>query len=210
MKLSAAALNCLSNFSFLKGASHAEDLVAQAHKLGYAAIAITDECSVSGMVRAHVAAREHGMRLICGAGFAVHDCPALEALLLLAPDREAWGDLCELITRARRRSAKGGYRLELADLSGVPGCLAIALPHTLHAAIDAAIARIGALFPARAWLGAALAYGPDDRGKRDRLVALGERHALPVTLCERILFAVREDKPLHDVLTAVRLKKPVA
>ena len=84
MKISCVALNCLTNFSFLQGASHAEQLVARAAELGYSAIAVTDECSMSGMVRAHIAARECGLKLIVGAEFALHDAPGVERLLLLA------------------------------------------------------------------------------------------------------------------------------
>ena len=107
MKLSCALLHCLSNFSFLRGASHAEHLVARAAELGYSAIAITDECSVSGVVRAHVEAKDRKIKLIIGAEFAVHDAPAIDRLILLAKNRNGYGDLSELITLTRSRSPKG-------------------------------------------------------------------------------------------------------
>ncbi|MBL8525545.1 MAG: PHP domain-containing protein, partial [Betaproteobacteria bacterium] len=78
MKLSYAALHCLSNFTFLRGASHARKLVERAASLGYRAIAITDECSVSGAVRAHLAAEQRKLKLLVGAEFAVHDSPAMD------------------------------------------------------------------------------------------------------------------------------------
>src|SRR5574341_631630 len=103
-----AELHCVSNFSFLRGASHPEELVARAQELGYAALAITDECSLAGIVRAHVAAKEHQLKLIAGAEFRLADGPRL---VLLATDRESYGDLAALITRGRRAAEKGSYRL---------------------------------------------------------------------------------------------------
>ena len=67
--MSYAELHCISNFSFLRGASHPEELVAEAARQGYRALAITDECSLAGVVKAHVAAREHGLHLIVGSAF---------------------------------------------------------------------------------------------------------------------------------------------
>ena len=96
-----AELHCLSNFTFLRGASHAEELVTQASKLGYAALAITDECSVAGVVRAHVAAKDTGLKLIIGSEFTLHDGLRL---VLLVENLNGYGNLCELITLARRRA----------------------------------------------------------------------------------------------------------
>ena len=79
-----AELHCLSNFTFLRGASHAEELVARAHELGYAALAITDECSLAGIVRAHVAAKECGLKLIVGSEIRFSDGPCV---VLLATNR---------------------------------------------------------------------------------------------------------------------------
>ncbi len=210
MKLSTALLHCLSNFSFLRGASHAENLVARAAELGYSAIAITDECSVSGVVRAHVEAKERKLKLIIGAEFIVHDATAVARLILLAKNREGYGDLSELITLARSRSPKGEYQLFIDDLSQLKNGIAIIVPRPMHADAKANISAIAAHIPAACWLGAALDYGPDDEGKLTALEALAKTCNLPLTACEKILFANREDKPLQDVLTAVRLKKPVA
>ena len=111
-----AELHCLSNFSFLRGASRPEELVERAAKLGYAALAITDECSVAGVVRAHVAAREHGLKLIVGAEFRLED--GLRCVLL-ARDRAGYGRLCRLITRGRRAAKKGEYRLCRRDFEEI-------------------------------------------------------------------------------------------
>src|SRR6056297_4113018 len=91
-----AELHCISNFTFLRGASHPAELVHQAAALGYAALALTDECSVAGVVRAWEAAREHGLKLIIGSEFRLDDGLRL---VLLATDREGYGHLCRLITR---------------------------------------------------------------------------------------------------------------
>ncbi|MEY2825116.1 MAG: hypothetical protein RLZ64_1654, partial [Pseudomonadota bacterium] len=97
-----AELQCASNFSFLRGASHPEQLVARAAELGYSAIAITDECSVAGVVRAHSEAKRQGLALIIGSQFRVIDATgAVLRLVALAMNRDGYGNLCELITLAR-------------------------------------------------------------------------------------------------------------
>lgn len=211
MKLSYAALHCLSNFTFLRGASHAKKLVERAASLGYRAIAITDECSVSGAVRAHLAAMERKLKLLVGAEFAVHDAPAIDRVILLARNRNGYGDLCELITLARQRASKGQYRLYLNDLHGVSkDCLAIIVPQPLHADFESCIATVAAWFASTCWLGAALMYGPDDEGLLDWLETFSERHGVPLVACDSVLYAEREDRQLQDVLTAIRFKCPVA
>ena len=112
--MSYAELHCLTNFSFLRGASHPEELVARAHELGYAALAITDECSLAGVVRAHVEAKKWSMPLIIGAEFRLDDGLRF---VLLATERASYGNLSALITRARRNAAKGSYRLTRSDLA---------------------------------------------------------------------------------------------
>ncbi|MGV3591961.1 MAG: PHP domain-containing protein, partial [Gammaproteobacteria bacterium] len=101
MLLQYAELHCLTNFTFLRGASHPDELVTRASELGYAALAITDECSVAGVVRAHVKAKETGLKLIIGSEFTLDDGLRL---VLLAENIEGYGNLCELITLARRRA----------------------------------------------------------------------------------------------------------
>src|SRR3954469_23607221 len=124
-----AELHCLSNFTFLRGASRPEELVERAAELGYTALAITDECSLAGVVRAHVAAKEYKLKLIVGAEFRLADGPQL---VLLAASRESYGDLAQLITTARRRSAKGEYHLEWSDVDcGAGDCLVLWIPDQL-------------------------------------------------------------------------------
>src|SRR4051812_26888040 len=108
-----AELHCLSNFTFLRGASHPEELVERAAALGYSALALTDECSVAGTVRAHAAAKRCGLKLIVGAEIR---CADGLKLVVLGTSREAYGNLCALLTRGRMRMQKGGYRLERSEL----------------------------------------------------------------------------------------------
>ena len=108
-----AELHCLSSFSFLRGASQPRELATRAVELGYAALAITDECSMAGVVRAHTALRDTPTRLIVGSELRLSEGPLLVAL---ANDRQGYGSLCRLITRARRQAPKGEYRLSSSDL----------------------------------------------------------------------------------------------
>mgnify|MGYP002041224197 FL=1 len=136
-----AELQCQSNFSFLQGASHPEELAARAAELGYAALALTDECSLAGVVRAHMEAKAQKLPLIIGATFQLRAAPdaAPLGLTLLAQTREGYGNLSELITLARTRAPKGEYRLAPEDLTDppegyahlrqLPECLALSLIH---------------------------------------------------------------------------------
>ena len=135
-----AELHCRSNFTFLTGASHPGELVQRARELGYAGLALTDECSVAGVVRAHAEMRnwpEHerrAFRFIVGSEFDVQgQAPASGCrIVLLARNRDGYGNLCELITLGRLRCGKGSYRIttsdldapeaDLAHLRGMPDC----------------------------------------------------------------------------------------
>ena len=108
-----AELHCLSNFTFLRGASHPEELVEQASRLGYSALALTDECSLAGIVRAHTTAKDLDLKLIVGAEFTLSDGLRL---VILASDRESYGDLSALISISRLNAAKGDYCLSREDL----------------------------------------------------------------------------------------------
>jgi error-prone DNA polymerase len=111
-----AELHAKSNFSFLEGASHPEELVDRAAELGYAAVAVTDRNSLAGVVRAHVAAKQLGMKLVIGAEITPDDAPSL---VLWPTDRAAYGRLARLITLGRRRAEKGECRLTLDDIAGL-------------------------------------------------------------------------------------------
>src|ERR1700761_5995356 len=110
--MSYAELLCVSNFTFQRGASHARELIYRAKALGYKAIAIVDECTLAGVVRAHEAALEAQIQLIIGSSFRF---PEGDRLVLLAPNHDAYSQICELITQGRRRTTKGQYDLARED-----------------------------------------------------------------------------------------------
>lgn len=206
-----AELHCLSNFTFLRGASHPHELVERAHRCGYSALAITDECSVAGIVRAHEAFNrlecEAGRRpkLIVGSEITLDD--GLK-LVLLATDREGYGQLCALITQGRRRAPKGSYRLTRGDLrDGLPGCLALLIPGAQPDIGEACF--VAGHFPGRAWIVVELFCGPDDGARLACLCELGRRAGLPLTAAGDVHMHVRSRRPLQDVLTAIRLGIPV-
>jgi error-prone DNA polymerase len=197
-----AELHALSNFTFLRGASHPEELVERADELGYAALALTDECSLAGVVRAHVAARDRPLKLLIGSELALEDGPRL---VLIATDRAAYGGLVALLTRGRRAAPKGRYRLTRADLEAqaLPGCLALWLP---GAAADAAEGGwVRERFGSDAWLAVELMNGGRDRERLAELEQLGRRLGLARVASGDVHQHRRERQRLQDVLTAVRL-----
>ena len=119
-----AELHCCSSFSFLKGASFPEELVERAASLGYTALAITDECSMAGVVRAHAEAKKAGLHLLIGSEFILEDGLRL---VCLAMNRNGYGNLCELITLARQRAEKGTYRISREDFESCPDAPHLAL-----------------------------------------------------------------------------------
>ena len=202
-----AELHCLSNFSFLRGASHAEELVGQAVKLGYSALAITDECSLAGIVRAHVAAKEKNFKLIVGSEFLLQD--GLK-LVLLAPHRKAYAALCSLITTGRRRMRKGAYALSREDLETHPqaGLLALMAAGENPSLDDALWMR--ERFQNGGWLAAELHCGPNDLGKLKRLEDISRRSGLPLAAAGDVHMHARSRRRLQDALTAIRLGSTVA
>jgi len=218
-----AELACQSNFSFLQGASHPEELVEHAARLGYAALAITDECSLAGVVRAHTEALKHKLPLIIGASFALHGplAPAATAgappvrLVLLAQTRAGYGHLSELITLGRTRAPKGEYRLAPADLAALrhlPECLAILTPdYGLPAERIAEQARwLARAFPRRAWVGLTLLHRSRDDLHRAAVEWAAREASLPVAAVGQVQMHVRSRKPLHDTLAAIRTGRSVA
>ena len=200
-----AELHCLSNFSFLRGASHAEELVAQARALGYSALAITDECSFAGVVRAHLAAREAGLKLLIGSELVLTD--GLK-LILLAQNRAGYGNLSAIITLARRRTGKGHYRLTRGDLArGIADCLALWVARA-DASLDDACWLAGA-FPQRCWIAFERHLQADDNERLTALRALSAASGLPLLACGDVHMHVRGRRPLQDLLTALRLKTAV-
>ncbi|BAL95149.1 error-prone DNA polymerase [Rubrivivax gelatinosus] len=212
-----AELRCVSNFSFLQGASLPEELVERAQQLGYAALALTDECSMAGMVRAHVAAKKIGLKLLVGAQFQVQPGsePSLPAfhLVALACDLNGYGNLCQFITRLRRRSDKGTYRLAVEDFDAaeLADCVVIAATER-SAGDEQLLALAGWLlthFIGRCWLGVELLRQLDDEVWLLRLRQASELSAIPLVATGDVHFHVRSRKPLQDVMTSTRVGKPL-
>ena len=205
-----AELHALSNFSFLRGASHPEELDAQAKHLNYRALALTDECSLAGVVRAHVAAKQCELPLIIGAELICVDALKLVAL---ATDRASYGALSRLITRARRGGVKGRYVLERRDLeNALEGCLILWLPQTDKALLprQAADGRwLRERFAGRLWLGIELLTGGSDAKRLALLQALGAALELPRVAAGDVHLHRRSRRALQDVLTAIRLGIPL-
>jgi len=204
--MSYAELHCLSNFTFLRGASYPEELVERAHALGYRALAITDECSLSGVVRAHQKAVELGLQLIIGSEVRLDDGLCL---VLLATNRAGYGQLCRLITRGRRDAGKGDYQLHRSDLEGsVPDCLAL-LPLRLDETNES-VAWLAKTFAGRAWLAAELLRDGYDARRLQRSGELADTYRLPRLASGDVHMHVRGRRALQDLLTAIRLNTPVA
>ena len=205
-------LHCLSNFSFLRGASHPEELVARAAALGYSALAITDECSFAGSVRAHLAARDISLKLIHGIQIILSDGMCL---VLLAENRAGYGNLSALATLGRRRAGKGRYLLSRNDLAGwdgggIPDCLAILLPDSekVDAGGTAQLEDEGRWlaehFPGRAWIAWERHLHPADTVRLARLEALSRRLRLPLVAAGDVHMHRRSRRALQDTLTALR------
>ncbi len=200
-----AELHCISNFTFLRGASHPEELVRRAHALGYAALALTDECSLAGIVRAHVAARECGLKLLIGTEVVIDDHMRL---VLLATNRESYGHMSMLISRGRRRSAKGSYHLTREDLElNLDHCLALLLPGDPPNEADARF--VACRFARHAWIAVELLHGANDPDRLQSLQVLGMRCGLPLLAAGDVYMHARSRKPLQDTLTAIRLRTPL-
>jgi error-prone DNA polymerase len=193
-------LHCLTNFSFLTGASHADELVQRAVELGYHALAVTDHDSIAGIVRAHSAAKEFGLHLIVGAQLNLLDAPPV---VVWIPDRASYGRLCRLLTVGRRRAEKGSCELYFADLAAhAAGMLAgIVADDPPPESLD----RYRELFGERAYLLAHLHHGPDDQRKLQRLKQQSRDHHLPLVAAGNVHYHAPERLLLHDVLTAIRL-----
>ena len=208
-----AELRCLSNFSFLRGASHPEELVERAAELGYRALALVDECSLAGVVRAHVAAKKHQLPLLIGSQFQV-DCGAPFTFVVLACNLNGYGNLCEFITRLRRASPKKGtYRLTIdqIDADALADCVVIAVPDIAsdQSQMDTIARWLLWHFRGRCWLGVEQLCRFDDEMRLHRLRQSSELTAVPLVAVGDVRMHVRSRKPLHDVLTAIRIGKPL-
>src|SRR6478752_1980467 len=209
-----AELHCLSNFSFLRGASHPEELVERAASQGYAALALTDECTLAGAVRAHLAARDAGLPLVLGSEFTLAEGTKL---VLLATDRASYGNLCQLITRGRRRAVKGTYRLTRDDVAELASaCLALWMPMLdlrapgVGAALQCEAGFMRDAFDERGWIGVELLAQAGDAVRLAHCTAFSKASGLPLVAAGDAQMHVRARRALQDTLTAIRLKTPLA
>ena len=197
-----AELHCQTNFSFLEGASHPDELAVRAGELGYAALAITDRNSLAGVVRAHGAAKQIGLKLLIGAEIHSTDtCP----VVLLATDRAAYGRLSRLITLGRRNAPKGECHFTFDDIAtyaeGLLACVIEQHPDVF---------RFRELFADRCYLLSELHFGSDDEKQLDQAIRLAKKAKVPLVAAGGVRFHDPARRPLADVLTAIRAGCTVA
>lgn len=203
-----AELHCLSCYSFLRSASHPHELVERAAALGYSALAITDECSFAGIVKAHVAAKELGLQLIIGSELVLEEGLHLVALV---PSRAAYSELSGLISMARRRSPKGEYRVALRDvIFHLKRCLLIWLPCSDDEHNYAYGLQLKRLCKERLWLGVSHLLGNNEVQRYLALQSLAQELAIPMVACGDVRMHVATRKPLHDVFTALHHNTSIA
>ncbi len=232
-----AELQAITNFSFLSGASHGEELVARAKALGIEAIGVADRNTLAGAVRAHIAAKSEGLRLIVGARLDLEDAPSL---ICYPTDRSAYGRLCRLLSLGQGRAKKGQCSLRLADVAEhAEGQIFIALApddwdwrETARASASGQIVRFNAaseqnealppqtfetslarikaaLSPAPLYLAASHRYRGDDRARIAALAAIAERSGAPLVATNDVIYHAPHRRPLQDVLTCVREKTTI-
>ncbi|MCY0093309.1 error-prone DNA polymerase [Hoeflea ulvae] len=207
-----AELAAASNFSFLRGASHAEELVVQASRLGLGGIAITDRNSLAGVVRGHMAAKEAGLAYAPGCRLVFRD--TTPDILVWPEDRAAYAHLCELLTTGKRRAPKGECHLTLEDLlaHGQGLLMAVVAPAAMAGLqlLDPVLERLRAAFPDHLHLALSRSYGSTDQRRMARLARLAQAHDLPLVAIGDVLYHAPERRPLQDVLTCIREGKTLA
>ncbi|MBS0377612.1 MAG: error-prone DNA polymerase [Proteobacteria bacterium] len=201
-----AELHCLSNFTFLRGASHAHELIERAVALGYQGLALTDECSMAGVVRAHMAARKRPLQLIIGTELRL-TCGL--KLVALARDRHGYARLCRLITRGRRAGQKGHYRLQRADLEecAPERCFLLWVPG--EDPREEELAWLAGRFAPDVRIAVELLCSGQDAPRLGQLATLGARHGVPLIAAGDVHMHVRARRRLQDALTAIRLGVPI-
>jgi error-prone DNA polymerase len=204
--ISSAVLGCYSNFTFLTGASHPSEMVASAAALGWQAIGIADVNSLAGIVRAHIAARDHGIRLVVGARLRPVDGPDLIAHPL---DRTGYESLSVLLSEANMRGSKAAPVLYVADLARLSTGVAVLVMPPLHPQLDyqAQLGQIKQLVKGPLYAGAALYRDGADEARIDLLAEMAHKTGLRLTAVADALYHAAERRPLADVLTCIREKQ---
>src|SRR5215831_572700 len=202
-----AELHCLSNFTFLRGASHPHELIEQADALGYSALAITDECSVVAVSLKKKAAKRRQLKLIIGAEFRL-SCGL--KFVALAIDRHGYGQLCRLITRGRRAAVKGQYTLTRDDLQalGPEQCFILWLPAAWPQPDE--LCWLAARFPGRVRIAVELLREGEDARRLAVLTRIGVECGIGLIASGDVHMHLRARRRLQDALTAIRLNEPIA
>ncbi|MDA0237619.1 MAG: PHP domain-containing protein, partial [Proteobacteria bacterium] len=202
-----AELHCISNFSFLKGASHPKELVEQAKKLGYHAIAITDECSVAGAVRAHMAAQAADIKLLIGSEFRLEEGTRF---ILIAKNRNGYGYMCNLISTARRSASKGEYYLSQKHFKDIEiNCIVIWLPNT-DLSEESQIKDLAWLkhhFKNEVWIGMAQLLLNQETKQILTLQRLSQLMMTSLVAIGSAHMHIPERRMLRDTIHAIRIRK---
>lgn len=202
-----AHLHTITNFTFLTGASHPGEYVYESHSLGYDAIAITDECSLAGIVKAFVAAEEVNTKLIIGSRFTLSNGMQLIAIV---PSRAAYAELSGFITLARRRAVKGEYEAHFEDLRfRLRSCLIIWVAQRNETISDEIAAELNNAFKGRLWIGINHRLHGGEHQDFERWLALSNEKDIPLVACGEALMHCADRKPLQDTVTAIRHCKPL-
>ncbi|MHB1302616.1 MAG: error-prone DNA polymerase [Acidiphilium sp.] len=196
-------LLCQSAFSFLEGASHPQSLVARAKALGHRAIGMADKNSVAGVVRAHGAAKEVGLRLVVGSRLVPQDAPEL---VCYPTDRAAWGRLTRLLTIGKSRASKGECLLRFEDvLAHAEGQIFIAIPPPMLDDTFATFLRAaGAKLHGQFYVAAVRHYAPDDLDRLTALQNLAQGTGLKLVAANDVLYHAPEVRELQDVMRCIR------
>tara|TARA_B100000686_G_scaffold355146_1_gene470362 strand:- start:3870 stop:6956 length:3087 start_codon:yes stop_codon:yes gene_type:complete len=211
-------LHCVSNFTFLKGASYPEELVKQAESLGYSAIALTDECSIAGVVKAHIAAKKCSLSLIIGSMFSITDGPSI---VLLATNREGYGNLVRLITRARLAAKKGDYHLVRSEIHtiDISECLGILISNpspdikknikARYKQLKSDAVWLKKLLPNRIWISVEQPSNSFDYQHLLYLQDISMQTDIPLVATGNVHMHIRSRQKIRDTLTAIRLGKTI-
>jgi error-prone DNA polymerase len=202
MRAHYAELAVTSNFSFLRGASHPEELVTMAAALGLQAIGIADRNTLAGVVRAHVAAKQAGIQLLVGARLITND--GFETICYPI-DRAAYGRLCRLLTRGNRRAKKGECHLTLADIiEKSDGQIFVVLTPQDR------LSQLAKAAPGRVYLSATWLYACDNQKHIAERAELSREVGTPLVAINDVHYHIRERQILQDVLTCIREKTNMA
>jgi len=197
-----AELQVTTQFSFLRGASSAEELFATAATMGIEALAVVDRNSLAGIVRAHEAAKATGVRLIVGCRL---DLACGMSVLVYPTDRAAYARLCRLLTLGKGRAGKGKCHLEWADLAAYSeGMIAVLVPYDADDECGFRLRRLRDAFGDRAYLALTLRRRPNDQMRLWELSQLAQRFGVPTVVTNDVLFHEPGRRMLQDVVTAIR------